>query len=146
MLQAGAALANLGYTPLNRAGDTAVNLLIAPTSPAATSAGYLGAPVNERDGAYTVQLSDAGRLIRAASPTPITYTLPAAPGTPLPVGAAIMFRNVGAGTLTISRGAGVSLLLVGGSTSKDVALAQWGLATAVMEAVNSWVISGAGLS
>ena len=55
---------------------------------------------------------------------------------------AIVFRNVGAGAVTITRGVGVTLRLAGSATSKDMTLSQWGLATALMEASDSWVISG----
>ena len=146
MLRPGVAVSNIGYTPLNRAGDTAVNLLIAPTRPAATSAGYLGAPVNQQDGAYTLGLTDAGKIIRANSAAAIAHSLPPMASVALPVGAAVVFRNVGAASVTITRGAGVALLIAGGGVNKDVVLAPWGLATAVMEAADSWVISGAGLS
>jgi hypothetical protein len=40
----------------------------------------------------------------------------------------------------------VTQLLAGGSTSKDVALAQYGLATLIQEAANNWVTAGTGIS
>ncbi|HEY2482478.1 MAG TPA: hypothetical protein VGI30_09830, partial [Caulobacteraceae bacterium] len=39
----------LGFTPVNRAGDTVTNLVINPTAPAVSSAGYLGSPVNTQN-------------------------------------------------------------------------------------------------
>jgi hypothetical protein len=135
--------AALGYTPLNKAGDTATNLTLAFSSFASNSAGYLGAPVNEEDVAYTFALSDSGKMVRANNGAAMAYTIP--PST-FPVGTAIVVRNVGAGVVTITRGSGVSLMLAGSGTSKDVALAQWGFATLIQEATNSWVISGTGIS
>ncbi len=146
MLAAGVALANLGYTPLNKAGDTATNLNLAFGAPGSFTAGYLGAPVNEQDGAYTMALTDAGRLIRCNSASAIAYTIPTVSSVAFPGGTLIVFRNVGAGIVTLTRASGVTLVIAGSGTSKDVVIAQWGLATAMMETANSWVISGTGLS
>ncbi len=55
----------LGFTPVNKAGDTATNLALAFTALLANSAGYLGAPVNEQDANYVLALSDAGKMVRA---------------------------------------------------------------------------------
>ena len=52
----------LGYTPVNKAGDTATDLAITPTAPATNSAGYLGAPINNQTASYTLALSDAGKM------------------------------------------------------------------------------------
>ncbi|HZL00647.1 MAG TPA: hypothetical protein VFC47_12180 [Caulobacteraceae bacterium] len=145
-LAAGAALANLGYTPLNRAGDTATNLILAASTIGAASAGYLGAPVNEQDSAYTLTLGDAGKLIRSNSGSAMAITIPPNSAVAYPAGTCIAFRNAGAGVVTITRGSGVAQTLAGAGTSKDVALAQYGLATLVQESANTWVISGSGIS
>jgi hypothetical protein len=136
----------LGYNPLNKSGDTATNLLIANSALSVTSAGYMGLPVNEQDANYTLILADAGKLVRANSGAGIAYTVPPNASVPYPVGMAIAVRNVGAGVLTVTRGAGVTLTIAGSGTSKDVAVAQWGVATFVQETANAWVIAGTGLS
>ena len=146
MLQAGVAVANIGYTPVNKAGDTATNLALAFTTPAATSAGYLGAPVNNQNVNYTFALGDAGGMVRANSAGAIAWTIPPNASVAYPVGTCIVVRNVGAGVVTLTRGAAVTQLLAGSGTSKDVALAQWGLATLIQEGVNNWTINGAGVS
>jgi hypothetical protein len=146
MLAAGAALSNLGFTPLNKAGDTATNLVISSTgTPSIYSAGYLGLPVNEQDASYTFVVGDTGRMVRCNNAGASTYTVP--PNT-FPLGATIVVRNavVSAGVLTIARGSGVTLYGAGGSTSKDWALAAGGLATLITETTNTWVITGTGLS
>jgi hypothetical protein len=137
--------AALGYTPLNRAADTANNLALTFTGYSVNSAGYLGAPVNEQDGAYTLQQSDAGKLVRAMISAAATYTLPA---NSFQLGNLIMIRNAGnsSATLTVARGTGVTLYGAGGTTSKDWSLAPGGLATIGAEANNTWWISGAGIS
>jgi hypothetical protein len=146
MLASGAAAGNLGFTPLNRAGDTATNLLIVNSALSATSAGYLGAPVNEEDGAYTFVLTDAGKMVRGNPSSAIAWTIPPNSSVAFPLGTTIVVRNVGAGTITLTRGTGVIQWIAGSGTSKDVALAQWGLATLIQEAANAWVISGQGIS
>jgi hypothetical protein len=146
MLAAGTAVTNIGYIPVNRGGDTAVNLALAFTSLSTTSAGYLGAPRNQQDGAYTLALSDAGGMVRHNSASPFAHTIPPVATIAFPIGTAIVFRNYGAGVLTITRGSGVSLTIAGSGASKDVAMAQYGFATAIMEDINVWVIAGTGLS
>jgi hypothetical protein len=146
MLVAGAAVANIGYVPVNKAGDTAVNLALAFTSLSMTSAGYGGAPVNNQSASYTLALGDWACMIRMNNAGATTITIPPNASVAFPSGTAIVLRNVGAGVTTITRGAGVTLQIAGSATSKDVAMAQWGSATAIQEAANVWVISGTGLS
>jgi hypothetical protein len=136
----------LGYNPANRAGDTLTNSLLAFTSLAVNSSGYLGLPVNEEDAGYTFALSDAGKMVRGNNASAMAWTIPPNSGVAFPVGTAITVRNVGAGTITLTRGSGVTQLLAGGSTSKDVALAQYGLATLIQETANNWVTAGTGIS
>jgi hypothetical protein len=146
MLAGGAAAGNLGFTPLNRAGDTATNLVIANSALGATSAGYMGAPVNEQDAGYTFVLTDAGKMVRGNNASAMAYVIPPNSSVAFPVGTAIVVRNVGAGTITLTRGSGVSQQIAGSATTKDVSLAQWGLATLIQEAANQWVVSGQGVT
>jgi hypothetical protein len=147
MLQAGAALANLGFTPLNRAGDTATNLTLACTAPSATSAGYLGAPRNEQDANYTLALSDCGKLVRCDNAGAVTYLLQPQALAAWPDGAVILIRNAGAGVVTLQRGAGVILTPAGTNANKDCSIAPYGLATLIHEFPNdSWTVSGVGVS
>jgi hypothetical protein len=141
----GGIAAALGFTPLNKAGDTATNLLLAFSSYSPNSAGYMGAPVNEQDGSYTLQQSDAGKLVRATISSPVTYIV--APNS-LQLGNLIMIRNAAASsaTLTVARGSGVTLFGAGGTTNKDWALAPGALATIGAETTNTLWISGAGVS
>jgi len=147
MVQAGVALANLGFTPVNKAGDTATNLLLANTTLATNSAGYMGAPVNEQDAAYTFALSDAGKMVRGAPSAGIAYSLPPVSAVAWTRGTVILVRNANlTNAITVARGTGVSIFGAGGSTNKDWVLAANGMATLIMEDVNEWVISGVGIS
>ena len=140
-------VAALGYTPLNKAGDTATNLVLANSSLSTTSAGYLGLPVNPQGGTYTCVLSDAGKLVRHPSGTGHAFTIPAVASVAFPIGTVIAFRAFGAGAVTITPDTGVTFYKAGtvGSVS-SLALAQSGLCTGVMEDTNAWVFSGVGLT
>jgi len=146
MLQSGVAVANIGYTPLNKAGDTATNLVIASTALSTNSAGYLGLPVNEQDANYTFGLSDAGKLVRCNAATAVGYTVPLVASVNYPVGTAISIRNAGAGTLTITPTAGATVAKAGSASQPSIALAQYALVTGIMEAANTWVLSGVGMT
>lgn len=138
--------AALGYTPLNKAGDTATNLVINPSAPAVSSAGYLGSPINAQAGAYTLALTDAGKTIFNNGGSAITWTIPANASVAFPVGTVIAFLNTGSGSVTIAPAGGVTLNLAGAGTTGNRTLAQWGLAVAIQESANAWVITGAGLT
>ena len=146
MLASGAALANLGFTPVNKAGDTATNLLLANTTLAATSAGYMGAPTNQQNANYTLALTDAGKMIFANTGGPYAWTIPPLASVAWPIGTAFVFRSLAGSAVTITRGAAVTLRIAGSATSKDVAIAQWGFATVMMDENDDWVISGTGIS
>ena len=139
--------AALGFTPANRAGDTLTNAVLAFSSLQPASAGYLGLPVNAQNAAYVTTLLDAGKMIRANTASPFAVTLPPTASVAYPVGAAIAFRNAGAGVVTLTPATGVTLMKAGATTpAASVALAQGALCTAVMEAPDAWVVSGVGLT
>lgn len=149
MLQAGVAISNLGFTPVSKAGDTATNLLLANTTLAANSAGYIGAPANEQDGNYTFALSDAGKMVRANIVSAAAWTIPPGSSVAYPAGTVMLLRNAYGSTasVTVTRSGGVTLTGAGGSTNKDWALAPGGMASLTLEATpNVWVIGGVGLS
>jgi hypothetical protein len=146
MLASGAAVSNIGYTPLNKGGDTATNLLLSNSSLAINSAGYLGAPPNTQNNNYTFALSDAGVCVTCSSTGGYAWTIPPVSAVAFPIGTIILVRNRAAGAITLTRGAGVVLRIAGVAGSVDVALAIWGFATLMMDETNEWVVSGAALS
>jgi hypothetical protein len=148
-LASGAAVTNIGYVPLNKGGDTATNLLLANTALSSNSAGYIGAPLNEQDAAYTFALSDAGKLVRGVPTAAVAWTIPPQSSVAWTAGTVILLRNasLSASVITITRGPGVILYAAGSATNKDWALAANGLATLIYEfGNNSWVVTGTGLS
>ena len=108
----------------------------------------MGVPVNAQDGNYPFAASDFGERLRHHSGSAHPYPIPPTIGVPFPDGAVIWVRANGAGNVTVTRGAGVTLTVSGDSTltSQDVAVSQGGLALLWQEAANEWVISGTGLS
>jgi hypothetical protein len=84
--------------------------------------------------------------VRHNSSSGHAYTIPLNATVAYPFGTTIVFRNIGSGAVTITRTSGVTLWQAGNGTSKDFALAQWGLATMTLESTDVWVISGTGLS
>lgn len=137
----------IGYTPLNKAGDTATNLLITRgASPAASHAGFLGLPITTLDSTSDLALSALGGMVRHTSGSAHTWTLQPVATIAYPLGAAFNLRNFGSGIVTLARGAGVSLRLAGSSTDADKSLAQYAQATVVQEDTNIWVINGTGVT
>ncbi len=101
---------------------------------------------NTQNGAYTFVQADAGGSVVCDTTGGFAWTLPPDASANFPVGTVILVRNTAAGSITLTRGAGVTLRLAGSATSKDVALAQWGMASLFQEAINIWVCSGTGVS
>ncbi len=142
-MAAGAAAANLGYTPLNKAGDTATDLDLIHTTPSPASAGYLGAPVKQPEDAYTVLATDMGKLIRHDSPEAHTYSIAA---DLFGDGGYIGFRNVGAGLLTISPSGGAAIKALGSGTPGAWLVAQHGEVWLRQDSATVYYISGIGYS
>ena len=148
-LAAGAAAANLGYTPANLAGDTftgAVKMSGTPTSLATTDLGFRGVPLTTHDATYTFVIDDAGKGALHTSGSAHTWTIPPVGTVAYPAGSTIVLVNTGAGAVTIARGAGVALRIAGASTDGSKTLAQYGVATLFMPVADYWTISGAGVS
>lgn len=147
-LASGAAVANLGYTPLNRAGDTLtgdVRLNYTATTLYDNSVGYRGVPIDLQDANYTFVMHDSGRCKRHTSGTPHSYTVPPNADVPYPLGTILILRNIGAGAVSVLQGAGVELRLPGLASSGNKTLNQWGFCTLVKEDTNKWVIQGQGI-
>ncbi|MGH7022115.1 MAG: hypothetical protein ACREEB_00840 [Caulobacteraceae bacterium] len=138
--------AALGYTPLNKAGDTATNLVINPAAPAVATAGYLGAPPNLQNGDYTLLISDPGRGVYSDGASSFTWTIPPHSAVPLPDGTIMPFAVVGTASQTIAPGAGVTLNLAGAGSTGNRTLGQWGIATAWQYETDKWLISGTNLT
>jgi hypothetical protein len=104
--------------------------------------------VNDQSGAtYTFATTDPGKLVRQTAGGTHTYTVNPFATTAIPVGSVILVRNaVGAGVLTLARGAGVAFYANGATTSANASLAAGAVATLVHEATDSWLVLGVGVT
>jgi hypothetical protein len=170
-LAAGAALANLGYTPVHQGGGVGQltdNIFLGWTNAnklaltvdatdlgyiltelqdgSAASAGYRGMPPNYQDNNYIIGISDVGRTVVHSSGLH-TYTAPGDTTAINPGGLVQILNKVGAGAVTIAPGGGGAQLIwlpsgAGGART----LAAPGVATLQKAEAGVWYVYGAGLS
>lgn len=120
----------------------------AGTAAAGDDSRFTAYTVNGQSGAtYTLAVSDAGKLVRQTAAGAHTYTINPFATTAIPVGSVIVLRNaVGAGDLTLSRGAGVAFYINGGTTSANATIVAGGVVTLIHEATDTWLVIGVGVS
>tara|TARA_R110002126_G_scaffold274607_1_gene419727 strand:+ start:26 stop:409 length:384 start_codon:yes stop_codon:yes gene_type:complete len=88
---------------------------------------------------YTTVLADDGKLITADNASPIALTIPPASSVAYGIGTQINIMQLGAGQVTITAGAGVTLRSAG---SKLKTGAQYAVATCAKIASDIWVVVG----
>jgi hypothetical protein len=88
---------------------------------------------------YTTVLADDGKLITADNASPIALTIPPASSVAYGIGTQINIMQLGAGQVTITAGAGVTLQSAG---SKLKTNAQYAVATCAKIASDTWVVVG----
>ena len=108
--------------------------------------GYKDVPQNYTNTSFTLAMSDRGKHIYTANGTAQTITIANNASVAFPIGTAISIVNQGAGTITIARGAGVSMYLAANSTSADRTLSTYGMASLLKVGTNTWFINGAGVA
>jgi len=110
-------------------------------------AGYINVPFNSQSTAYTLVLSDAGKVIYHPSTdaNARTFTIPANGSVAYPVGTAISFINMTSQNVTIAITTDTMYLSSAGTTGSRT-LAQYGSATAIKMTSTTWLISGSGLT
>jgi protein involved in polysaccharide export with SLBB domain len=112
--------------------------------PSVRETGTRGIPVATRDDNYTIAIGDEGSVIRHASASAHTYTIPANGTVAFPVGTAITIVNEpGAGAVTLSitsdtlnRGDGAA-----GTGSRTINANS--IVTVVKTSATTWMVSGA---
>jgi hypothetical protein len=103
-----------------------------------------GAPNTQTGTTYTLVLADAGKSVEMNNAGAMTLTVPPNSSAAFPIGTEIKITRLGAGTLTIAQGAGVTLpnkVEAAGTTNRTVT-AQYGVATLTKRATDQWVLSG----
>lgn len=98
-----------------------------------------GIPVNGKAATYELTAADVGELISTSANVTVN-------GAVLTIGSTVSVYNNSAANVTITSGTGVTMYLAGTANTSNRTLLQRGLATVIMVASNTFVISGAGLS
>lgn len=149
-MSSGAAVSNIGYTPLNKAGDSILGQVINSWDPTSSldqnAVGYRGIPMVYLAEDIVFVLSHCGKYLRHDSPTNHVWGISNLSTTPYPPGYAVMIRNVSTGTVLLYRAPGVLLLKDGSGVSADITVGQWGKALLVHEGSNIWSVGGTGLT
>jgi hypothetical protein len=96
-------------------------------------------PVNVQTSLYQLSTTDNGRVISTTANVTVN-------GAILTVGEAFSIYNNSSANITVVSGSGVTMYLGGTASTGNRTLAQRGLATVLMVASNTFVISGAGLT
>lgn len=88
---------------------------------------------------YTAVLADDGKLITFDNGSAITFTVPPNSSVAFGIGTQINIMQLGAGQVTITAGAGVTLRSAGTKVKTN---GQYSVATCVKIATDTWVLVG----
>jgi hypothetical protein len=88
---------------------------------------------------YTLVITDAGKLVERNNAAANTLTVPPNSSVAFPVGTKIDIAQIGAGQTTIVAGSGVT---INSAESKLAIGAQYGAATLVKRATDTWILIG----
>ena len=88
---------------------------------------------------YTTVLADDGKLVTCDNAASIALTIPPNSSVAYGIGTQINIAQLGAGTVTITAGAGVTLNSAGAKLKTD---AQYAVATCVKTDTNTWFVVG----
>ena len=88
---------------------------------------------------YSVVLSDDGKLLTCDNAASIAVTIVPNSSVAFGIGTQINIMQLGAGTVTITAGAGVTLQIAGSKLKTD---AQYAVATCAKIATDTWVVVG----
>lgn len=102
------------------------------------------APVATKTVSYTLAIGDVGKLLEMNSASAQVFTIPPNSSVPFPIGTTIELMRLGAGTVTITPGAGVTIpnsIQAAGTSSRTIT-AQYLSASLYKRATDVWVLSG----
>jgi hypothetical protein len=113
------------------------------TSPTVTGATINNSAVNltlnaQTGTAYTLALTDNGKLVTLNNASAITVTVPLNSSVAFPVGAQVNLARIGTGAVAVT---GVSGVTVNATPTLNFR-AQWSSATAIKIATDSWLLVG----
>lgn len=100
----------------------------------------IGRPLepNVQTANYTLFPDDAGKLVDLNKASAITLTVPPHSAVPFPLDTRILFRQKGAGQVTLTAGAGVTLDTAVGTKT----VAQYSVGGILKIAANTWAVMG----
>lgn len=96
--------------------------------------------LNTQTASYTLVLSDANKVVEINSASATTLTIPPNSSVAFPIGTMIEVSRMGAGTLTITAGSGVTIRTPGGLLAVSP---QYGSVGLRKRATDEWVLAGA---
>jgi len=98
------------------------------------------AVINTQTGtSYTLALTDVAKIVTLSNAASITLTVPPESSVAWPAGTTIVLAQLGAGTVTVTAGAGVTLT----SANSAVELGgQYGVATLLKTGTDTWLLFG----
>lgn len=93
---------------------------------------------------YTLALADAGSIMEMNSASAQVFTIPPNSSVAFPIGTTIELVRLGAGTVTITPGAGVTIpnSIQGAGTASRTITSQYTSASLYKRATDQWVLSG----
>ena len=92
--------------------------------------------VNAQTGtSYTLVLTDAGKQVTMNNASASTLTVPPNSSVAFDVGVRIVVIQLGAGAVTLTAGAGVTI----SSQATSLVMAQYQVATLIKQATNTWI-------
>jgi hypothetical protein len=130
---------------INKGGTGQTTAAAALTAFGGLSSSYQRLPQAAKAAAFSFDLTMDGGHVRYTGAAAAATIDPNAT-TAFPRDAVVLIVNDGTGALTITRGAGVSLIWASSGADANRTLAVGGMATIIQVAVNRWFISGAGLT
>jgi hypothetical protein len=112
------------------------------TSPNINGA-FINLAINAQTGTtYTTVLGDNGDLITLTNASAIAVTIPPNASVAYPIGAQLNFVQYGAGQVTFTQGAGVTIVSTGATASAPKTRAQYSSVTAIQVSTNNWLVAG----
>jgi hypothetical protein len=138
-------LAGTAALPVANGGTGGTDAASALTALGALSSAYRDLPLATKTAAFTFADADRGGRINYTG-VAAAATINPNSSTAITTGAAYVIRNAGSGSLTITRGSGVTLKVNGGTTSADATLAVGGICTLIKWDTNDWTVAGSGVS
>lgn len=133
----GGVTGTVNYTPA-----TSANWPVVPTTVAGALddlATNILVGINTQTASYTLVLTDQNKLVTINSASATTLTIPPNSSVAFPIGAQVLLSQFGTANVTITAGAGVTLLSADGSYITRV---QYSTAPMVQVSTNTWLLGG----